>query len=262
MRRLRRPAAIAVASFAALLLVPAAAHAQSEPVDYVALGDSFSSGAGAGRYTDLLCQRSSRAHPVLLAEELDADLAFAACGGATTADVLAEQVDALDQDTDLVTIGVGGNDIGWTDAVIACIAPLVNCTPQIEEAERKATEELPAQLDEVYGAITERAPDAEVYVTGYPRLFAARNTCDALGQISIAEQRRMNEGADLLSSVIEEAAEDHGFTYVDVRDAFADHGICARTPWLHGLTILEVPYHPNAAGHRDGYFPTLLEAVR
>ncbi|SDD73931.1 SGNH/GDSL hydrolase family protein [Glycomyces harbinensis] len=261
MRRLRRAATLAVAPLAALLLVPAAAQAQSEPLDYVALGDSYSSGSGAGPYTDLLCQRSEKAHPSLLAEELDAELTFAACGGATTDDVLADQVDALDEDTDLVTIGIGGNDIGWTGAITACITPFKNCTPQIEEAERKATEELPAKLAAVYDAISDRAPDAEVYVTGYPRLFAARNTCDAFGQISIAEQRAMNEGADLLSSVIEAAAENHGFTYVDVRDAFADHGICARTPWLHGFTVLEVPYHPNALGHRDGYFPTLLAAL-
>ncbi|MCD0443256.1 SGNH/GDSL hydrolase family protein [Glycomyces sp. A-F 0318] len=246
---------------AALPPAPAAARAQSAPIEYVALGDSYSSGAGAGAYTDLLCQRSENAHPRLLAEELGADLTFAACGGATTGHVLNGQAGALDADTDLVTIGIGGNDIGWFNAIAACIVPLADCAPQIEEAERKATEELPEKLDDVYEEIADRAPAAEVYVTGYPRLFAARNTCDALGQISVAEQRRMNDAADLLSSVIEAAAEDHRFTYVDTRGAFDDHGICAGTPWLHGLTIRDLPYHPNAPGHRDGYFPTLLDAL-
>lgn len=60
---------------------------------------------------------------------------------------------------------------------------------------------------------------------------------------------------------IADSTADHGFTYVDVRDAFADRGICAQEPWLHGLTVLEVPYHPNALGHREGYFPTLLAAL-
>ncbi|GAA1672346.1 SGNH family lipase [Glycomyces endophyticus] len=259
MDRLRRSATIAVAALAMLLLVPAAAQAQQ--TEYVALGDSYSSGSGAGPYTDAACQRSNKAHPALLAAELGAEFTFVACGGATTDDVLANQVQALDTGTDLVTIGIGGNDIGWTDAVIACITPFQNCTPAIVESERQATQELPAKLDAVYTEIANRAPDAEVYVTGYPRLFAARNACDALGSISIAEQVRMNQGADLLSGVIEAAAEAHGFTYVDVRDEFTGHEICSRAPWLHGFTIFDVPYHPNAAGHASGYYPALLGAL-
>ncbi|MEU6857422.1 SGNH/GDSL hydrolase family protein [Glycomyces sp. NPDC046736] len=261
MRRPTRMLAAAVAGLAALLLVPTAAQAEPETIDYVALGDSYSSGSGAGPYMDLLCQRSKNSHPWLLAAELDADLTFAACGGATTADVLADQLDALDEDTDLVTIGIGGNDVGWTSAVIACITPFKNCNPAIDEAERKATQELPAKLDAVYAEIAERAPNAEVYVTGYPRLFAATNHCDALGLISIAEQQRMNNGADLLSAVIANAAGAHGFTYVDVRDEFSGHEICSPQPWLHGFTVLEIPYHPNVTGHSQGYFPALLAAL-
>ncbi|NUQ89011.1 MAG: SGNH/GDSL hydrolase family protein [Glycomyces artemisiae] len=260
MDRLRRSTVTVAAALAALLIAPAAA-AQAQQTEYVALGDSYSSGSGAGPYTDTACQRSNKAHPALLAADLGAEFTFVACGGATTDDVLANQVQALDSGTDLVTIGIGGNDIGWTDAVIACITPFKNCTPAIEESERQATQELPAKLDAVYSEIESRAPDAEVLVTGYPRLFAARNTCDALGSISIAEQARMNQGADLLSGVIQAAAEDHGFTYVDVRDEFTGHEICSRTPWLHGFTILDVPYHPNAAGHASGYYPALLGAL-
>ncbi|GAB4005294.1 SGNH family lipase [Glycomyces albus] len=261
MRHLRRTA-LAVVAATAVALLPAAAEATgTDVVEYAALGDSYSSGSGAGPYTDFLCQRSDHAHPVLLAAELDAHLTFVACGGATTEDVLEEQIDALDEDTDLVTIGVGGNDIGWTDAILACIVPLYDCTWEIAEAERKVIEELPAKLDAVYAAITAAAPSAEVYVTGYPRLFAAENTCDALGLISIAEQERMNDGADLLSETIAGVAHDHGFTFVDMRDAFDDHAICADEPWIHGLTIFEVPYHPNVDGHLLGYHPTLSAAL-
>ncbi|MEV3936040.1 SGNH/GDSL hydrolase family protein [Glycomyces sp. NPDC049804] len=259
MHRLPR-AVLTAAATLALLAAPAAAQAQ-EPVDYVALGDSYSSGSGAGPYTDAACQRSTKAHPSLLAGELGAELTFVACGGATTDDVLAGQVQALDAGTDLVTIGIGGNDIGWTEAITACITPFQNCHPAIEEAERKATEELPAKLDAVYTEIETRAPDAEVLVTGYPRLFAARNTCDAFGSISVAEQQRMNAGADLLSAVIQEAAAAHGFAYVDVRDEFTGHEVCSAAPWLHGFTVTDVPYHPKASGHSGGYLPALLGAL-
>lgn len=261
MRHLPRTALALVAATAAALLPAAAQATGTDRVEYAALGDSYSSGSGAGPYTDLICQRSDNAHPVLLAAELDAHLTFVACGGATTEEVLEDQIDALDEDTDLVTIGVGGNDIGWTDAILACIVPLNDCTPDIAEAERKVVEELPAKLDAVYTAISEAAPNAEVYVTGYPRLFAAENHCDALGLISIAEQERMNDGADLLSETIEGVADAHGFTFVDVRDAFDGHAICDDEPWIHGLTIFEVPYHPNVDGHRLGYHPTLSAAL-
>lgn len=260
MHRAPRTVAVAVATLA-LLAVPAAAQAQAPDIDYVALGDSYSSGSGAGPYADATCQRSVKAHPSLLAEELGAEFTFVACSGATTDDVLAGQVQALDAETDLVTIGIGGNDIGWSDAITACITPLVNCTSAIEEAERKAAEELPAKLDAVYTEIEARSPDAEVVVTGYPRLFAAVNTCDALGSISIAEQQMMNDGADLLSGVIQEAAASHGFTYVDVRDEFTGHEVCSAQPWLHGFTVSDVPYHPMASGHSGGYFPALLGAL-
>jgi lysophospholipase L1-like esterase len=259
MHRLPRTAIVAAATLA-FLAAPVAAHAQ-DTIDYVALGDSYSSGSGAGPYQDSACQRSTKAHPSLLAAELGAEFTFVACGGATTDDVLAEQVQALDAETDLVTIGIGGNDIGWTEAITACITPFKNCYPAIQEAERKATEELPAKLDAVYTEIETRAPDAEVVVTGYPRLFAARNTCDALGSISIAEQQRMNTGADLLSAVIEEAAAAHGFAYLDVRDEFTGHEVCSAQPWLHGFTLTDVPYHPKASGHLAGYLPAVLDAL-
>ncbi|WP_030160038.1 SGNH/GDSL hydrolase family protein [Glycomyces sp. NRRL B-16210] len=261
MRRLRLVAATAAALLLPLLFIPTAAQAQEETLDYVALGDSYASGSGAGSYLDLSCQRSQNAYPWLLSQELGADLDFAACGGAKTGDVLAGQVGHLDADTDLVSISVGGNDVGWVDVIIACILPFKNCTPDIEEAERKATQELPAKLDAVYAAIAQNAPNAEVYVLGYPRLFAAVNHCDALGLISIAEQVRINQAADLLSSVIESAAAAHGFTYVDVRDEFSGHEICGSPPWLHGLTVSEIPYHPNASGHSQGYLPALLGAL-
>jgi lysophospholipase L1-like esterase len=259
MHRLPRAAIVAAATLA-LLAAPVAAHAQ-DTIDYAALGDSYSSGSGAGPYQDSACQRSTKAHPALLAAELGAEFTFVACGGATTDDVLAEQVQALDAETDLVTIGIGGNDIGWTEAITACITPFKNCYPAIQEAERKAAEELPAKLDAVYTEIETRAPDAEVVVTGYPRLFAARNTCDALGAISIAEQQRMNTGADLLSAEIEEAAAAHGFAYVDVRDEFTGHEVCSAQPWLHGFTLTDVPYHPKASGHLAGYLPAVLAAL-
>lgn len=260
-----RFSAAALAASAVLVLVPAAAvSAQTapEPTDYVALGDSYSSGTGAGEYFDQECLRSNLAYPKLLAAGTGADLTFAACSGATGADLLAEQLEPLDAETDLVTVTIGGNDIGWAEAVAACITPLSQCTDDIEAAEARVRTELPALLDGVYGAITDRAPAARVYVLGYPRLFNEVDECDALGQVSVAEQRRMNQAADLLAETIAAAAAAHGLTYVDVRDVFVGHAVCDEVPYLHGLRHPFVEsYHPNALGHANGYFPAIARAV-
>ncbi|GAB3229368.1 SGNH family lipase [Glycomyces halotolerans] len=258
MRITRRPITIAVAALALTLTIPASSATAREPLDYVALGDSYSSGTGTGSYIDSGCSRSELAYPSLLAADIGAELIFAACSGATTQDLLAEQAPVLEEGTDLITVTIGGNDIGWTDAVTSCMIPAYDCTGDIERAERFAREELPALLDEVYTEITTRAPHAEVYVLGYPRLFAAKDTCDAFGLISVAEQERMNEGADLLSEVIEGAADSHGLPYIDVRDEFDGHAICDTPAWLNGLTYpIGESYHPNRAGHADGYLPAL-----
>jgi lysophospholipase L1-like esterase len=259
--RMALPSRISAAA-AALLVSTAAPAATAQPaVDYVALGDSYSSGSGIGSYTDATCKRSDLAYPMLLAAETGADTVFAACSGATTEDLRVRQAAALDEGTDLVTLTIGGNDIDWNEAVIACMVPLYDCTPDIEESERLAETDLPGLLDAAYAEIRARAPHAEVYVLGYPHLFAAENTCDALGLISIAEQRRMNRAADVLSEVIATAATDHGFTYIDVRDDFEGHAVCDTEPWIHGLTYpIGESYHPNRSGHAEGYLQALTAA--
>jgi lysophospholipase L1-like esterase len=257
-----RLAAAALAVTAVLVLAPATAQAAEPPRDYVALGDSYSSGTGAGDYFDDECLLSNRAYPMLLADALSADLDFAACSGATTSDLLSTQLDSLDAETDLVTVTIGGNDIGWADAVKACITPLNDCTDDIEEAEARISDKLPGLLDGAYGAIAGRAPNADVYVLGYPRLFNEQDECDAFGQTSIAEQQRMNQGADRLAGVLRNSAEEHGFTYVDVREAFEGHAICDDVEYLHGLRHpFAESYHPNAMGHLNGYYPTIARAI-
>ncbi|SDD73904.1 SGNH/GDSL hydrolase family protein [Glycomyces harbinensis] len=257
-----RLSAAALAASAALVLLPATAQAAPAPLDYVALGDSYSSGAGAGEYFDQECLRSNLAYPRLLAAGTGADLTFAACSGATGADLLAQQLGSLDEETDLVTVTIGGNDIDWAEAVRACITPFTKCTDDIEAAEARARTELPGLLDGVYGAIGDRAPAAEVFVLGYPRLFNETDECDAFGQTSVSEQRRMNRAADLLGETIAAEAAEHGFTYVDVREDFAGHAVCDDVEYVHGLRHpFAESYHPNALGHSDGYFPAISRAL-
>jgi lysophospholipase L1-like esterase len=253
-------AALAAAAFVAL--PAAAAQAQIDPVNYAALGDSYSSGTGTGEYFDEECLRSAQAYPQLLADGLNAEFDFAACSGATIADLLSKQLGSLDAETDIVTVTIGGNDIGWAQAVKACITPLTNCLDEIEASEALVQHELPGLLDGAYGAIENRAPNAEVYVLGYPRLFNGESTCGALKQPNVDEQVRMNEAADRLAGVLQNKAEEHGFTYVDVRDAFDGHAICDDVAYLNGLAYPTVEsYHPNAMGHQNAYYPAAARAI-
>src|SRR3954453_24030259 len=84
----------------------------------VALGDSYSSGTGTRPYTDSTCQRSVYAYPSLrAANRPKTSLVFAACSGATTSDVLNNQVSSLTSTTKFVTITVGGNDAGFSSVI-------------------------------------------------------------------------------------------------------------------------------------------------
>jgi hypothetical protein len=99
--------------------------------------------------------------------------------------------------------------------------------------------------------IRERAPRTTVVVAGYLRLFARRPWCSSIGRIDDLEQRRLNEGSDLLARTISAEVRRHrGFRYADVRDAFDGHRICSSSPLIHGVAdpALE-SFHLNVRGY-------------
>lgn len=255
MRKLGRIVAVAVTTAAALLVtaLPAQAEADAEALDYVALGDSYSSGTGTREYVDTTCQRSDHSYPAQLAAERGYSLSFDACSGATIDDVRSKQLGNLSADTGLVTISAGGNDTGWTNVVASCARPWPwNCWDDIDQANAFIANELPGMLDALYGDIRGAAPNAQVIVVGYPRLFNGE-TCNVVARISAEEQRRLNESADLLSDAIAAAAAGHGFDYVDARAPFAGHAVCDDEEWINGLSNpIGESYHPNRNGH-DAY---------
>lgn len=217
---------------------------------YTALGDSYSSGVGTRVYFDTACQRSIYAYPEIDAARLGASLTFAACGGAKTGDVLANQLSSLNATTRYVTISVGGNDIGFSSVIKACALPWpYNCTGDINAANDKTRNELPAKLDAVYAKITALAPHARVAVVGYPRLFNGQE-CNLLARISPQEQAQLNASADLLATTTQARAAAHGFRFVDSRPAFTGHAVCDAVEWINGLSDpTSESYHPNRDGH-------------
>jgi lysophospholipase L1-like esterase len=238
--------------------VTTASAAPRQPVEYDALGDSYASGFGVPPYEE--CGRSQAAYAVQLDGRMKIDLDdFVACAGATTATLVSGgQLSALDEDTDLVTISIGGNDIDWSDAVAACLAGSdAACAGAIAVTSDKITNLLPSLLDSVYSQVSANAPEAHVVITGYPRLFSPESG-PFLGA-SAAEQEALNDGADLLNGVIAAAAAAHGFQFVDVTKRFLGHGVNAPDAWILG-PFDPGAFHPNADGY-EAYTAAVTAAV-
>lgn len=237
----------------------ASAPAEAAAVNYVALGDSYSSGVGAGGESGS-CERSAHAYPQLwTTAHSPASFQFVACSGATTADVSASQISALSSSTTLVSITIGGNDVGFAQIMIDCnLYSDATCVNEIDAAENTARTQLPGWLDALYGQIRSHAPSAKVVVLGYPRFYdLSAWYCPGL---SHTKREKINEGANVLDGVIKtEVAKFSGFSFADVRSSFAnDHEICDFFhEWLHSVdwTNLGDSYHPNASGQSGGYLP-------
>jgi hypothetical protein len=253
----------------AVLALTGAASAQAAPsdaaVDYVALGDSYSSGVGAGDYDSASgdCRRTARAYaPLWAAAHSPATFAFTACSGARTGDVTANQLTPLSASTDLVSITVGGVDAGFTDVMTTCVLQAeATCLDRIAQARTFVDTTLPGSLDGVYTAIASRAPSARVVVLGYPRYYQLSGTC-VLG-LSEKERAALNDAADHLNAVTAKRAADHGFTFAGVAGAFQGHEICSGSTWLHSVNWLNITesYHPTAAGYSGAYLPVLASAA-
>ncbi|RMB86597.1 SGNH/GDSL hydrolase family protein [Streptomyces shenzhenensis] len=238
----------------------ATAQASAAAGGYVALGDSYSSGVGAGSYISSSgsCNRSTNAYPYLWnAAHAPASFAFNACSGATTDDVLANQLGSLNSATGLVSISIGGNDAGFADVMTTCVLNSDStCLSRINTARSYVASTLPGKLDAVYSAIRSKAPSARVVVIGYPRFYKLGTTC-----IGLSETKRsaINDAADYMDNAIAQRAAAHGFVFGDVRTTFGGHEICSGNSWLHSVNWLDIgtSYHPTAAGQSGGYLPVL-----
>ncbi|MEV4948498.1 SGNH/GDSL hydrolase family protein [Streptomyces sp. NPDC053755] len=234
--------------------------AETAAVDYVALGDSYSSGVGAGSYDGASgdCKRSTRAFPVLWASaNAPSSFAFTACSGARTGDVTAGQLGPLSTATDLVSVTIGGNDAGFADVMTTCVLQSeATCINRVNQAKSYVDTTLPGRLDAVYSAIRAKAPNARVVVLGYPRFYKLGGGCVA--GLSENERRAINDGSDHLNAATAKRAADHGYTFASVVPAFTGHEICSGSAWLHSVNWLNIgeSYHPTASGQSGGYLPT------
>lgn len=246
-----------------LLAAPAqsAAPAYDPTTRYVAMGDSFSSGLGAPN-ADLDCGRSPQGYPTLWAQAHGiSSFTDVTCGGAVTDDVLAEQISGLDAQTDVVTITIGGNDAAWGDKVTTCMfSGDAACTDTVDQGVADLPA-LAAKVDQTYAAIRTAAPNATVYVLGYPLLFEETASCTAWLVPNQYQRKQINRFGNALNQALAHSAANAGFRYVEAQPFFAGHAVCSATPWIHPVFTLPAPLHPNADGYRLGYLAALTSAT-
>jgi lysophospholipase L1-like esterase len=240
----------------------------------LALGDSYSSGEGAGDYepgtdtADNTCHRSRNAWPTLLTEERHLKaLPSVACSGAILTDVLSgrpggeperrlSQLGRINGNPDIITLTIGGNDLGFRTVLEKCI--VADC---VSAYHRDSGDVLDARIDALagrlaaaYRAIQAAAPTARVVVVDYPQLFATgQPNCGALNRITVAEGDYLNRAIQRADIAILDAARQAGVTGIDVSTALQDGELtCSGPQFLNRaspqLRLLSGSFHPNADG--------------
>jgi lysophospholipase L1-like esterase len=264
----------AAAGTGAASATPWAPHYQH----YVALGDSYTAGPLIPfvRLDRLGCIRSTRDYPALLARKLGVrDFHDASCSGATTADMTSSQsiplghnppqLDALSDETDLVTLGIGGNDGGVFGDLISTCPKLrshdPNGNPCQQHFTKSGTDEIKARIQQteqnvegVLNGIHRRAPQAKVLLVGYPRIVPKRGYCPARLPLAKGDYTWLNSvEVDLDDALATAAANDGEASYVSTYRR--GHSVCAKgwRAWVNGKGLelfRAAPYHPFEAGMR------------
>ncbi|MGZ4449195.1 MAG: SGNH/GDSL hydrolase family protein [Nocardioides sp.] len=239
---------------------------------YVALGDSYTA-APLVPTTDTSngCLRSSNNYPALVAAALPGtQLTDVSCSGADSASLVGvqqvsgnlqpAQFDALQEDTSLVTVGIGGNDDHLFATVIGTCSQLGRQHPQgspcTDRFTHGGTDRLGKELDAIRTRITaivtgirDRSPKARIVVVGYPQIVPASGTCPQLplARGDYPYVRSVNVG---LARALQRGAAAGKADYVDLFAATAGHDICAKDPWINGATTdpsAALAFHPFAA---------------
>lgn len=271
--RVLRVAAALLAVTSASLVAAAPAQAAPPRIDLVNLGDSFSAAVGTGgvgptpplgclqgQGPDHVSRLQRRPGVVLLVD--------AACSGATSADVRAvvalPQVTAALGQAELVTLTLGGNDVGWTSYLAACsrageaAAPGV-CDLLLGQGDARIVAAAASAARTL--ADVDAATEGVVVVLGYPHLVDdTRDTA----LVTAARATQLNELTDRLSSGLRDAALSEGARFADVTDRFDGHGVGSDDPWLFfDPTNPTRPdtFHPTATGYLRGYYAALADTV-
>lgn len=268
MKRLFGGVVGSIVAAAAALAVAGPAHAAAGR--YVALGDSMASGPLIPDITgNVGCGRSTRNYAHDLASAMGLNLADVTCSGASTKHMtqsqdtsvagvdtgtVPPQFDALTADTALVTLTIGGNDVGLVGIAQNCATLDPTATPckgTYEAQVEQRTAEFEPKLSAVLDGIRQRSPNARIVVTGYG-LYIKPNGCWPVQPVLPTDANFLQGSVNAMNAVIKRQAEAHGDTYIDLVTPSAGHDSCqsASSRWLEGYVPVHAaaPLHPNASG--------------
>lgn len=240
-----------------------------------AVGDSYAAGLGAGKRLDWSCSRYDHSYPALLNSDsfLGANpnraFQFLACSGATSEEVVAKQISALDDDLDIVTVSAGGNDVGLSVIMNHCIYQFFmsnkdNCETALSETWSKIENELPGNLTTLLDALKPKVSkrNGTIYYTGYARFFGTDDdTCDSITwavwspesesakqYLTLERRKTMNAMVDAVNKRIRDAVKKAGdhVVFVDYdryvaknRGRYCEAGVVEPDPNRLGLYFYE-----------------------
>ncbi|TDD34665.1 PKD domain-containing protein [Actinomadura sp. KC06] len=295
--------ALAIALPVVLLATPVSANGDpafsvEAPGRWVALGDSYQAGTGTGDYypDSGECRRSPASHPKLI--DTDGTLraggqkvpfTFVACDGATTDALYAgmkgepPQVNALTSEVSHVTLGIGGNDLGFSSLLEECLMGYVRfqgpCDARLDAKAQAAFDRLtrrdqPGNLNRVEWILSDiraRAPAAKLFLLTYPRFFSINGGKDGTSRtwlpwkdrcnyILVSDQLWINNWIRRLDNYLVAAAvADHRATPVDIyqlsegREICPDGDVPLDERYVHGLVGSILP--PNTGVKPESFHP-------
>lgn len=251
---------------------------------YVALGDSYTSSPRTGTPVGSPpgCDRSDNNYPHLVAAKIKpVEFADVSCSGATTANLTGPQttanginppqLDAVTPETTLVTVGIGGNDVGFIGLISQCGTQDPNAVPCKNRLTAGGRDALAERVDatapkiaNVLTRIHEKAPQARVVVVGYPTVLPDGNGCWPFLPLVPTDVAYLRDIAARFNDMLEAQAKAHQAGYVDTASPSKGHDACtgAATKWVEDLVPSSpaLALHPNAKGE-GGMADAVLRVV-
>ena len=256
----------------AMALLGAVAAANAAAANYTALGDSYAAGPLIPNQSlnPLGCLRSDRNYAHLTAAAKGLALTDVSCSGATTVDMTQAQnvepgpanppqFNGLSAATNVVSVTIGGNDIGFTEIIENCITynPFSSpCKNQYDPgghdllAERIAV--AAPKVAAVLQGIHAHAPNARVFVVNYPDILPTGSGCWPTVPLAFGDVPFLHATEEHLNQMLASEAAANNATVVDWYSASVGHDACKSSSarWVEPLipSELTAPVHPTKAG--------------